>query len=105
LSKVFANTTSQNLQLSFSDNFLCNSTVISSEVKYANLTTVIMKLPEFNEALFVLSKITGTDGVSYVGRIINEKNSDGYELKKDQNNNYQLVKIETDKVLQVCSGK
>jgi len=105
LNKVFTATANQAISLSFSDNFLCNATVVSSEVKYSNLTTVVMRLPEFDNAVFVLSKISGMSDVSYAGRIINEKSSDGYELKKDSYNNYQLIKIETDKVLQVCSGK
>jgi uncharacterized protein YodC (DUF2158 family) len=54
----------------------------------------------FAEAIFVLCKITNTDStVTYAGRIISRKYFDGYELKKDSFNNYQLVKIETDKVM------
>ena len=104
LNKVFNSTTDQNISLSFSDNFLFSGTVISNVVKYTNLQTAIIKSPAFGDAIFVLSRISNADrSVSYVGRIINTKYFEGYELKKDAANNYQLIKIETDKVIQVCS--
>ena len=104
LSKAFAVNTDQNISLSFSDNFLFSGKVTSNVVKYTNLQTAVIKSAAFGDAIFVLSKITNADrSVSYVGRIINTKYFDGYELKKDASNNYQLIKIETDKVIQVCS--
>jgi poly-D-alanine transfer protein DltD len=104
LSKVFATNTNQNINLSFSDNFLFSGIVTSNVVKYANLQTAVIKSPAFGDAVFALSKITNTDNsVSYIGRIINVKYFDGYELKKDAHNKYQLIKIETDKVIQVCA--
>jgi hypothetical protein len=100
LSKVFAAAVNQNINLSFIDNFLIDGTVTSNIVKYSNLQTVVIKSPLFAEAIFVLCKITNTDNtVTYAGRIISRKYFDGYELKKDSFNNYQLVKIETDKVM------
>jgi hypothetical protein len=104
LSKVFAVAVNQNINVAFSDNFLIDGTVTSNIVKYNNLQTVVIKSPLFADAIFVLSKITNIDNsITYVGRIINRKYFDGYELKKDNFNNYQLVKIETDKVMQDCS--
>jgi hypothetical protein len=41
--------------------------------------------------------------VSYQGRIINKNYFDGYELKKNAAGNYQLIKIEKENVIQVCS--
>ena len=104
LSKIFAAAVNQNIIVAFSDNFLIDGTVTSNIVKYSNLQTVVIKSPLFADAIFVLSKITNTDNsITYVGRIINKKYFDGYELKKDNHNNYQLIKIETDKVMQDCS--
>ena len=104
LSKVFAAAVNQNINIAFSDNFLIDGTVTGNIIKYNNLQTVVIKLPLFADAIFVLSKITNTDNsIIYVGRIINKKYFDGYELKKDNHNNYQLIKIETDKVMQDCS--
>jgi len=104
LSKAFSIAADQNISLSFSNNFLFSGAVTSNILKYTNLQTVIIKSPAFGDAIFALSKITQADrSISYVGRIINKKYFDGYELKKDAFNNYQLIKIETDKVIQDCS--
>jgi hypothetical protein len=104
LNKAFTATANQNINLSFSDNFLFNGTVVSNVVKYTNLQTVLIKLPAYGDAIFSLCKITKKDNtVSYTGRIINPKYTDGYELKKDAFNNYQLVKIEMGNILKDCS--
>jgi hypothetical protein len=102
-SKSFVTAQDQNINLTFSDNFLFNGTVTSNVVKYANLQTAVIRSASFSNAIFVLSKITNADGsINYVGHIINTKYFDGYDLKKDASGNYQLVKIETGAVLQDC---
>jgi hypothetical protein len=104
LSKVFSASVDQNVTLSFSDNFLFSGAVTGNVVKYANLQSAVIKSPVFGDAIFALSKITNANGsINYIGRIINKKYFDGYELKKNELNNYQLIKIETDKVIQDCS--
>jgi hypothetical protein len=104
LSKVFASAAGQSISLSFSDNFLFTGVVTSNTVKYSNLQTAVVRSPVFSDAIFVLSKITDDKGNSnYVGRIINQKYFDGFELKKNASDNYELVKIETDSVIQDCS--
>jgi hypothetical protein len=104
LSKVFAAATDQTISFSFSDNFLFSGIITSNVVKYSNLQTAVIRSAVFSDAIFVLSKITDENGsINYVGRIINQKYFDGYELKKDDANNYQLVKIETGRVIQDCS--
>ncbi len=104
LSKAFTAAANQNVNLSFSDNFLFDGKVTSNVVKYSNLQSVIIKSAAFGDAIFSLSKITNADkSITYIGRIINKKYFDGYELKKDANNIYQFIKIETDTVIQDCS--
>ena len=104
LSKAFTAAANQNINLSFSDNFLFGGVVISNVVKYDNLQSVVIKSAVFGDAIFALSRITNADkSINYVGRIINKKYFDGYELKKDANNIYQLIKMETDTVIQDCS--
>ena len=104
LNRIFSATVDQHISLAFSDKFLFSGTVTSNVVKYANLQTAVIKSPVFGDAIFAVSKITNADkSISYIGRIINKKYFDGYELRKDALNNYQLVKIETDKVIQDCS--
>ena len=104
LSKAFTATIDQNINLSFSDNFLFSGKVISNVIKYTNLQTIVIKSTLFGNAIFVLSKIKNRDNsIVYAGHIINAKYFDGYELKKDVSDYYQLIKIETDKVIPDCS--
>lgn len=104
LSKAFSTTVDQTVSLSFSNNLLFNGTVTGNIVKYSNLQTVTIKLPEFDNVIFSISKITNDDKtVTYVGRIINKKYADGYELKKDASNNYQFIKFETERLIPECS--
>ncbi|MEO7522865.1 MAG: hypothetical protein ABIT58_02160 [Ferruginibacter sp.] len=64
----------------------------------------MIKSPVFGNAVFQLSRITNNDkSFSYSGRIINSEAADGYEIKKDNNDNYRFIKFETKKILQDCS--
>ena len=103
LSNIFNTTAGQNINLSFSDNFLFPGNVTSNVVKYSNLQTAIIKSPVFHNSIFSVSRIINDDrSISYVGRIINRDYFDGYELKRNAAGNYQLVKMETDRVIQDC---
>ena len=103
LSNIFNVSTGQSISLSFSDNFLFAGNVTSNVVKYSNLQTAVIKSPVFNNTIFSVSKIINKDNsISYLGRIINKEYFDGYELKRNAAGNYQLVKIETDLVIQDC---
>lgn len=103
LSSIFTATAGQNISLSFSDNFLFSGSVTSNVVKYSNLQTAVIRSPVFNNSIFSISKIiNGDHTVSYIGRIINKNYFDGYELKRNTSGNYQLIKMETDRVIQDC---
>ena len=104
LQQTFSAIPGETINVAFSDQFIYNGTVMSNEVKYANLQSVIIKSAAFGNALFQLSKITNDDNsIAYVGRIINQDVSDGYEIKRDSNDNYRFQKFQTDKILQDCS--
>ena len=103
LSSIFNSSAGQSISLSFSDNFSFAGSVTSNVVKYSNLQTAIVKSPAFNNTIFSVSKIINKDNsISYLGRIINKEYFDGYELKRNAAGNYQLVKMETDQVIQDC---
>ncbi|MEP7255613.1 MAG: hypothetical protein ABI666_07535 [Ferruginibacter sp.] len=103
LSSIFNSSPGQNISLSFSNNFLFSGNVTSNVVKYANLQTAVVKSPVFNNTIFSVSKIINKDNsISYLGRIINKNYFDGYELKRNTAGNYQLIKMETDRVIQDC---
>jgi hypothetical protein len=104
LNSIFNASPGQNISLSFSDNFLFAGSVTSTLVKYSNLQTAVIKSPALNNSIFSVSKIINKDkSVHYLGRIINKNYCDGYELKKNTAGNYQLIKIEKENVIQVCS--
>lgn len=72
--------------------------------KYANLQTVTLKLTEFNNTLFSVTRhYDAADHFVYVGHLFNPAFADGYELKHTGDKHYQLVKMETEKLLQICS--
>ena len=78
--------------------------MVNNVVKYSNLQSAVIKSPAFHNSIFSISKITNKDNsISYVGRIVNKNYFDGYELKKNAAGNYQLIKMETDRVIQDCS--
>jgi hypothetical protein len=104
LGRIFNTPAGQQISVAFSDNFTFSGTLTSNIVKYANLQTVVIKSPTYSNTIFSVSKITNGDGtIGYIGRIINKNYFDGFELKQDLAGNYQLVKIETDRVIQDCS--
>jgi len=103
LSNIFNAAAGQNVSLAFSDNFSFSGSVTSNIVKYSNLQTAVVRSPFFNNSIFSVSKIINKDNsVSYLGRIINKSYFDGYELKRNAAGNYQLIKIETDRVIPDC---
>lgn len=104
LNGVFAKAPGQNISLSFSDNFHFNGTLINNVVKYNNLQSAVIRSPYFNNSIFSISRIINNDNsVSFTGRIINRDFFDGYELRATAPGNYELVKIETDRVIPDCS--
>lgn len=103
LAKVFTATPGQTISIDFSSNFIFSGIVKSNIVKYSNLQSAIVESPDYSNTIFSVSRITADDGTyAYVGRIINKNFFDGFELKQNHAGNYQLIKVETDKVIQDC---
>ena len=103
LNKVFTSSAGQSISLTFSDNFTFAGNVTAKMAKYSNLQSVNIQSPVFNNTIFNISRRTNDDNTtSYIGLIINRDYFDGYELRKSANGNYQLIKIETDRLIQVC---
>jgi hypothetical protein len=101
LDKAFTAAVGSSIQLSFANKLAFNGTVFSSVRKYKNLSSVIIKSPQFKNALLSISKRINDDNtITYVGRIINEKYADGYELVEDNNGNYSFAKIKTSDLIQ-----
>lgn len=72
--------------------------------KYSNLQTVSVKLTDFHNILFsVTRRYDAANNFIYIGHLYAPDFADGYELKRTSGSNYQFVKIETDRILQLCS--
>lgn len=103
LSKIFNTASGQAVSISFSENFTFSGSVTSNIVKYANLQTAVIVSPGYSNTIFSVSKITNKDNsISFIGRIINKNYFDGFELKQNVAGDYQLVKMETDRVIPDC---
>ncbi len=103
LQSFFTLSQHQETAVNFSAQFNFPFRVLSNEVKYANLQTVIVKSSAFGNAIFQVSRIVNEDrSISFTGRILNDKAFDGFMIKKLDNGSYQLQKYETDQVLDEC---
>ncbi len=101
LNKAFNAAEGSVIQLNFNNQFSFTGIVFSSVKRYNNLSSVLIKFPSLNNTLLSVSKRINDDNtITYVGRIINEKYADGYELKKDNTGNYTFNKIKTDELIQ-----
>jgi hypothetical protein len=101
LEKIFTKTKGNKFHISLAGNFNFTGTIVSSVQRYSNLKSYIIKSDALNGAMFSISKRTNNDNsVTYVGRIVNDNYSDGYELKVDASGNYFLNKINMHELLQ-----
>lgn len=104
LKSMFTVAKGQSVDLSLGDDLSLSGPVISNQIKYSNLQTIVIKLPAFKDALFSLSKQTDAqNNVNYVGRIMNPQYTDGFELTRNADGNYQLIKIDLDKIFVECN--
>ena len=101
LEKVFATTEGALIQLTLSDNVVFKGTVMSSIQRYNNLYSSLIKLDNLDGTVLGISKRINDDkSVSYIGRIINQKYEDGYELTADATGNYFIKKIKLEDLIQ-----
>lgn len=72
--------------------------------QYSYLQTVSVKLTNFSNILFsVTRRYDSNNNFIYVGHLMSPDFADGYELKRSGDNNYRLVKVATEEILQICS--
>jgi len=101
LDKAFDAEPGTPIQFNFANKFPFSGTVLSSVQKYSNLSSVIIRSSLLKNSLFSISKRVNDDNtITYIGRIINEKYADGYELIKDNSGNYSFNKIKTEDLIQ-----
>jgi hypothetical protein len=101
LEKIFTTSEGSVLKLSFGNNFQFTGTISSSVHRYNNLQSVTIKSNKGDGLLLSISKRINDDrSYSYIGRIINQKYGDAFELKSDNAGNYYLNKIKTDDLIE-----
>ncbi len=104
LAAIFSKPAGANISIPFSASFTFDGSVLNNVVKYSNLQSAVIKSPAFNNSTFSISRITNNDhSITYVGRIINKEYADGYELRQQPTGQYQLTKVESDRVIPDCS--
>ncbi|MCO6498705.1 MAG: hypothetical protein J5I50_13705 [Chitinophagaceae bacterium] len=100
LDKAFTATKGETITFKFHD-LLFKGEVVSSVKRYETLHTVIVRSASMNNSLLSISKRIEDDmSVTYVGRILNEKSADGYQLVKSEEGKYNFKRIKTDELLQ-----
>lgn len=101
LEKIFTKSKGSQFHIALPGNFTFTGTVVSTVQRYNNLKSFLIKSELLNGAMFAVSRrINDDNSVTYVGRIVNDKYSDGYELKVDSAGNYFLNKINMNELLQ-----
>lgn len=104
LSNLFIGEKGPSTTLALGGNFSLEGPIVSNTTKFNCLHTLVIKLTAFNNILFSITKRkTEENSFVYVGHIFNNIYADGYELVKNNGNAYQLIKIETEKILPACS--
>ena len=100
LEKAFGARPGTTVKLQF-ENFDFKGLITASVKKYENLHNVLIRSASSENMLFSISKIVNEDkSIYYTGRIIDNEYADGYELIREDDGNYMLIKISTEKLLQ-----
>ncbi len=93
----------QTVSIPFNDRFVFRGKVVSNEMKYADLQSMLVRSEQYANTLFQLSRISDpATGVKYVGRIISPDALEVYEIRNDMADNYRLQRVDLDRVLQDC---
>ena len=105
LSTLFSKVQGEPVSIQFGAGLQFTGTVVSNRIKYSDLQSIIIRSAALHNTILQVSKRTlpGNGGIVYIGRIINESYTDGFELRRDADGSYQLTKIETARVMPVCN--
>lgn len=101
LEKIFSAAEGSNLKLSLGGNVGLTGVVTSSIQRYNNLKSVIVRLNNLDNTVLGISKrINDDNSITYIGRIVNSKYSDAFEIKADANGNYFMNKKNTSELIE-----
>jgi hypothetical protein len=105
LANLFSIDQGQTAILEFGENKVLEGRIINKISKYNNtLQTIVIQISAFGNSILSISKRKEKDNSDvFVGHLYNNNFADGFHLKPGKNNQYELVKIATDQVLQPCN--
>jgi hypothetical protein len=96
LEKIFNTPEGRTIKLSLGENIGFSGVISSSIQRYPNLKSVVVKLNNLDNTILGISKRTNDDNtITYIGRMINTKYADAFEVKSDANGNYFINKTNT----------
>ncbi len=96
LEKIFATAQGRTIKLSLGENVAFTGVITSSLQPNPNLQSVIIKLNNLDNSVMGISKrINDDNSITYIGRIVNSKYADAFELRKDDSGNYIINKKNT----------
>ncbi|HEY5464710.1 MAG TPA: hypothetical protein VIJ95_15715 [Hanamia sp.] len=95
LDKAFTTPEGSKVKINFAD-FSFNGIVTSSIKRCDSLYSVIVQSPGLDNTILSISRrINSDNSVLYIGRIINQKYADGFELSRGSDGAYAMNKIKT----------
>jgi len=83
LEKIFSLSPSQKISLKLNSAFSIEGVLAEKFERSSHFTTINIKLTNYSDALFNVSKTEDKSGISYTGRIVSIKHGDALLLKKE----------------------
>ena len=90
IEKIFAASGAGNVRIPINDDQVLEGSILEKK-QTGKVSTINIRLPYYDQALFTISRITENNTVTYVGRIINIRYADALILKTEEQHLY-LVK-------------
>ena len=91
LQKLFSISPTTRLDVKLNNAFRLEGILAEKFVRSSQLTSINIRLNNYDDALFNVNRIETKDGLSYTGRIVSIRHGDILVLKKE-NGKYYLVK-------------
>jgi hypothetical protein len=102
LAASFQHKEAEQVSISFTDQFTIKGKVVSNEMKYNNLQTIIIR-SDADVLVSISKQWLPNNEISYSGRIFSQKATDGFLLKVDGQNKFYLEKFAIENIMQDCN--
>ena len=94
----------QTIHTSVSDQLNIDGAILSNTFRYKRLHSIVIRLSGYNDAIFSISKRMDENNLAiFMGHIIHQNSTDGYELKKTGDNLYQFIKASAEAMRPTCA--